>query len=612
MPPADAPRRDGAAVDGARADAAVPDARPADTGFVTPDAVTVDRASLDGPRFDGGGDAGPALDVSALDVAFDDGATPGDPSAPRPRWPPSGSVVTARQPAFSWILAAETDGARVDVCRERTCAAVIATFDAAGSTGTPTSPLPSGTLFWRLRGLRAGVAGAVAGPSWPFIVASAGAGAGSANGAVFDANGDALAEIVTGAPAASMVPGAVHVFAGSRSGVATAPTTTLVGTDGVGTRFGDDVTGAGDVNGDGFGDLVIGAPGALSSAGRLHVFLGSAFGLEVTPLVSVGGDLGAGSGFATTVAAGGDIDADGYADVLVGAPLASGGDGSVEVHWGGPTGFRSPQTLRPPVSLGQWGAAVAGACDVDADGASDLVVGAPQQNAAYVLPGAASGVSVGGMRALLRDAGGPVGFGAAVACAVDLDGDGYADVLIGARGNGSGGAVYVFRGGAAGVSTTAARVWTVAEASGALFGTTVAGVGDVNGDGYADAVVGSPHGAAGQVHVFVGAATLPTTPFVSIPAPSGSSGTFGDTVRIGGDVNGDGYADVTVAASADTAIPGVGTYPGSGRVFVYLGGAGGVGTTPSVTMLRPLMEFGFFGASLARMDRRTAFPGGPG
>jgi hypothetical protein len=93
--------------------------------------------------------------------------------------------------------------------------------------------------------------------------------------------------------------GQAHVFHGSAAGVALTPSGTLTGPDGAGGAFGYGAAGAGDVNNDGFGDLVVGAFSAAGRAGRVHVYLGAAGGITSAPQVSITGPDGAGGLYGT-------------------------------------------------------------------------------------------------------------------------------------------------------------------------------------------------------------------------------------------------------------------------------------------------------------------------
>src|SRR5262249_19327079 len=139
-------------------------------------------------------------------------------------------------------------------------------------------------------------------------------------------------------------------------------------------------------------------------------------------------------------------------------------------------------------------------------------------------------------------------FGMSVASAGDVNGDGYADIIIGApeatHGQGAEGQAYLYYGSAGGIQTTPAWV-TQPDQGAAQYGYSVASAGDVNGDGYSDVVVGAPgEGTGGKAFVYCGSATgLATTPsWTGDPSQAGAG--YGTSVSTAGDVNGDGFSDV--------------------------------------------------------------------
>jgi hypothetical protein len=162
-------------------------------------------------------------------------------------------------------------------------------------------------------------------------------------------NGDGFADLVVGAylgdPGGRTDVGSASVFHGSASGVATVPARVLEGGaqfDG----FGRSVASAGDVNGDGFSDLVVGAyaaaPGGRTDAGSASVFHGSASGVTTAPVRVLEGVAGR-DFFGRSVASAGDVNGDGLGDLVVGAGGADPGGrmeaGSASVFHGNATGI---------------------------------------------------------------------------------------------------------------------------------------------------------------------------------------------------------------------------------------------------------------------------------
>jgi hypothetical protein len=362
---------------------------------------------------------------------------------------------------------------------------------------------------------------------------------------------------------------------------------------------GASVAGAGDVDDDGFADLALGAYGVDGAAGASAGAAYLVFGKPTPSPVSLAA-LDAADGFVASGAAAndftgnalsraGDVNGDGLPDVIVGAyrSAAAAGDnaGSAYVLFG----KRDAQ----PVSLGALGAAgfgisgigagefaassVAGAGDVNGDGLDDVIVGVPGRSiagtdgvgAAYVVFGKRDSVTVslaaveaggGGFAITGNDAGDAAG--TSVAGAGDVNGDGLADLALGASAASvSDSAVYVVFGKADGAAVSLAAIadgsggFVVASPPAGLdVGRAVAGAGDVNGDGLDDLVV---RGLA--AYVVLGKADGAAIRFAELEA--GQRGfaigdeTTADSVAGAGDVNGDGLDDVVLGLP--DAIPGV-------------------------------------------------------
>ena len=373
--------------------------------------------------------------------------------------------------------------------------------------------------------------GPAASPSWRARAGQAGAHFGSAVASAGDINGDGYDDVFVGAPRyrdIDEVEGAAFLWLGAASGLGAIGLPSNADWTAFGhtaqAQLGSSVASAGDVNGDGYSDVIVGAPkydGGLDFEGAAFVWLGSATGLGETGEPH-NADWRAesnetGAEFGTSVASAGDVNGDGYSDVVVGAPYygeADGDTGAAFAWYGSPAGL-GPDGTPANASwsdVGAWwlesrfGFSVASAGDVNGDRFADVLVGAPfydamgfAEGAAYLYYGSGAGLGAEGWSWSGIDDSERVG--SCVASAGDVNGDGYADIAIGVPGHRAGmpvvGAVWVFHGSAAGASDT--RSW---EREGAAdsenFGHAVASAGDVNGDGYADLVVGIPQRSNGQ------------------------------------------------------------------------------------------------------------------
>jgi hypothetical protein len=384
-----------------------------------------------------------------------------------------------------------------------------------------------------------------------------------------DVNRDGYDDVIVGAPAYSSSTGRAYVYLGSASGLGTSAATTLTG-EAIADSFGGSVSDAGDVNGDGYGDVIVGAAGYDAFTGRAYLYQGSATGLATSAETTLTGTA-ISEHFGYAVSGAGDVNGDGYDDVIVGAPLAGTTGGQASVYHGSSLGVASVATATlSGVAAGDYfGSAVSGAGDVDGDGYADVIVGASSHGAdgaAYVSYGSGSGVGAAGADVLSgtasdsRCTGGAAGFGFSVSGAGDMNADGYADVIVGAPWRLLWDEDYdciTYVGEASvrlGSATGVGGGWTLVRDHSWL-GYSVSDAGDVNGDGYNDIVVGD--GGRGLADVYLGSATGLT----STTSLSGTWNSFGQTVSAAGDINGDGYADV-ILGDAGT---------GSGQAYVYLG-----------------------------------------
>ena len=415
------------------------------------------------------------------------------------------------------------------------------------------------------------------------------------------------------------------------------------------------VSSAGDVNGDGYDDLVIGAreadPDGVSNAGETYIVYGGAsapgtggrFNLSTLDgsngFILAGIDRSDRSGI--SVSSAGDVNGDGYDDLIIGASGADpngGNSGETYVVYGGAS---APDTdgvldlsrlaldgngfILTGIDTGdRSGFSVSSAGDVNGDGYDDLIIGAPYANPngdryageTYLVYGGASAPGTDGVLDL-GALDGTNGFtltgidrndfsGFSVSSAGDVNGDGYDDLVIGAReadpdGVSNAGETYIVYGGANAPGTdgvldlsdldgTNGFTLTGIDA-GDRSGRSVSAAGDVNGDGYDDLIIGafraSPNGdnEAGEIYIVYGGASAPgTNGALDLSDLDGSNGftltgidagdRSGRSVSAAGDVNGDGYDDLIIGAHY--ADPNGDIW--AGETYIVYGGASAPGT----------------------------------
>jgi hypothetical protein len=451
-------------------------------------------------------------------------------TAPRPIAPISMGRTSHRSPTLRWDLPPGADGAHVEICADAACAMVESAFDATGTSGTVPirlSTAPTVVHYFRLFARTGTTTGTTPSATWSFVIPFADGTSSTSWPALFDAELDGYGEVAVGEPSV----GAVSVFRGAAAGQTTTASPRLVGP--ASSLFGSSVAHGGDVDGDGFGDLVVGAPGASAA----FVYLGSSTGLSSTG-TRIDGP--ASSGFGASVASAGDVDGDGFGDLIVGAPE----DASAFVFRGSHDGIHThASVVLTGAPASRFGAAVASAGDVDGDGFGDVVVGAPGGDAAFVYRGSATGIDLASVVALAGAAGS--GFGSAVAGGGDTALlDGLSDVAIGAPMTST---VQIFAGAASGLEAT--PDFTLTETSPEL-GISLA-FGDLDLNGYDDVVVGS----GGEiVYVYLSNSSGPGMRAgwnQSISAPAGVMG-FGHAVGVN-ETNRDQYLDVVVGAPGSSA-----------------------------------------------------------
>jgi hypothetical protein len=410
-------------------------------------------------------------------------------------------------------------------------------------------------------------------------------------------NGDGYSDVIVGAAFydnGQLDEGAAFVYHGSRNGLAISPSWRAEGQQPA-SRFGERVATAGDVNGDGFADVIISAytfDNGETDEGRAFVYLGSVFGLAAAPAWITESDQ-SNANWGRSLSSAGDVNGDGYSDVIVGAPLydnAQTDEGGAFVFHGSETGLSTTAdwTIESNQTFANLGISVSTAGDVDRDGYSDVIVGSPAYNngeddegRVFVHHGSASGLEENaGWMVESNQTGAAFGF--SVATAGDVNGDGHSDVIVGAlfydNGENNEGGAFIYKGSPGGLSLTPGWIGEGDQAS-ASYGNSVATAGDVNGDGYSDIVVGAPlydngENDEGRAYIYHGASA--GIAFIR-SFEIDQSAQYGRSVATAGDVNGDGFSDVIVGAN----FYGNGQ-AAEGGAFVYSGNGGsGLNRIPS-------------------------------
>jgi len=482
--------------------------------------------------------------------------TPPDPGSGSPRTAPrliaplSTAISTSMSPLFTWLPESATAGATVDVCRDRACQNIVVSFAATGSSAQPPQPLPPGVVFWRVSSTGAGGRTSAV---WELTIPARESGRTGSWGSVPDFNGDGFGDLtvgvqMTGPPAANEV----RFFPGGPQGPASTPAQTLTGS-----LFSAQEAGsAGDLDGDGFADLVVWNSPQLGldelQSATVTVYRGGPTGLS-SPVTFTAPEVVFGNQM--RVLSAGDVNGDGYGDLLVG------GANFAELFLGGPTGVDTTplEMLAPPPAATPDARWPIGNADFNGDGHPDALISGLNGMLLYDGDG----------QTLVAHPEIPLE-GAFGALAGDVNGDGFADYA-------SGG---VFIGGPNGPTTLFEIL------AGQSF---YQGVGDVNGDGFSDVLnsVSAIVGVREAERVYFGGLTrcasnaCPTFVPLFVPGDlNDGSPMFAVGAKGVGDVNGDGFADFVFFS------------PGAGAVYLFLGSPAGPPSNPSLTITAE-QGFGF-------------------
>ena len=449
-----------------------------------------------------------------------------------------------------------------------------------------------------------------------------------------------------------------------------------------GTNFGSSIKPAGDVNGDGFEDVIIGAYYENVNAGAAYILFGKSGGFSPPPNLD---DLKATDGFVirgvnggipgpadyagTAVSGAGDVNGDGFDDILVAtarySATANGSAGyvvfgkanntevnlsSIDAGASDSLGFRLTGFGSTPDFNAANAAATGG--DLNGDGFDDIVFGGPRTNvgasygvgAAYVVFGKENGFAnlnisdlngTNGFRftdsQAVGDASNQAYIGSSVSIGGDINGDGFDDLIVGAPKFDYGaynGRVFVVFGRtsfSATVEVNSLNGTTGFTATGVLnekaaTGAAVSSGGDINGDGIDDFVVGAPGSddythVTGRVYVVFGKTNIGSSGSLNLTQIAGSSGFIlngaanydvaGTSVDITGDINGDGFNDVVIGAPT---ISSESTAPGAnnGQAYVVFGRSNVSTTAPSnLSSLNGITGFRLSGSASYHAGQRV-------
>lgn len=395
-----------------------------------------------------------------------------------------------------------------------------------------------------------------------------------------DVNGDGYADILMSVFTSEFgvsKDGKVYLSYGTGSGVTQAPVWTGICTQDA-ANYGEAVANAGDVNADGFADIIVGASrfsNGEENEGAAFVYYGSPDGLKKEASWTAEGNQ-ANAFFGSSVSAAGDVNRDGYADVVVGAHFYDNGEtneGRIFIYLGSPNGLAKEAvwTAESNQVGANFGKSVACAGDVNKDGYSDILVGAPNFDNGQVNEGRAF-LFLGTNMGITQSAAwtgesnqADANFGLSVASAGDVNGDGFADIVVGAsrydEGMSNVGKIYVYMGASNGISLYPDWTYTGNIMDGNL-GISVATAGDINGDGFSEIIIGS-FGSGGQnpkgsAYVFSGSVRGMTNQVAQIAIQNNPQALVGQSVSTAGDINGDGYADVIAGVIWDKSNQGPG------------------------------------------------------
>ncbi len=375
-----------------------------------------------------------------------------------------------------------------------------------------------------------------------------------------DVNNDGYDDVIISSPDFNSQKGKTYIYYGNNN-MDNTPDVVMTG-DSIGYNFGISASCAGDVNNDGFDDVIV---GTQNSNRKVYIFYGNTNMDNIADVILTGENNG--GDFGISVSDLGDVNNDGFDDVIVGAASFNSAQGKVYIYYGGKSMDNiADVTITGETTFIYFGNSVSGAGDVNNDGYDDIIVGAynytynynPKQGRAYIYYGGSNMDNK--VDVTFTGEGTNNYFGSSVSDLGDVNNDGFDDVIVGAYGfNSQQGRAYVFLGDSK--MDNSADVIFTGETVENAFGISVSGAGDINQDGYKDIIIGAKKFNTAQI--YIGGNSLDNFDGVLLSGET-TDMEFGFSISGAGDVNGDGYDDIIVGAYNYNK--------DQGRAYIYYGG----------------------------------------
>lgn len=555
-------------------DIAVADATPTD--------AALDASSSDVPTRDDAGN-----DVPSADVGDANGSLPAGPGL---IFPPSVSRISCRNPVFRWNAVPQATSYLVQACANRACSFGVSEFTSPTTTVMAPGLLSaSRVVYWRVRGLMAGVPATEWSAVWEFQTPAVMGARCTFTGLLADYNGDGIGDLTIAAPGTAAP--AVFLHYGRVGGPSGMPDLTIRR---AANTFAARAAFAGDVNGDGFGDLLISAPQEdrlpMDRTGSFYLHFGGPTGVAAMAATVIF-DTNPDEEFGSSIAGVGDVNADGYGDFVVGASRASrvaALAGAFFFFRGAPSlPFAAPVAFATAQANAQLGISVDAAGDVDSDGFADVIVAGVDPGVTGVHRGTGAGLEGTRIQLAASAASEPARVVAGIG---DSDGDGYADVATGCPDGTASGAAYIQYGGS-GAALFAAQA-QLPSVMGSRMGASISLLGDLDADGRDDMLVGAPGRRAADVMLGT-MVRLPRLQRSLVSAVAGAA----TTSRGVFDCNGDALPDVMLGnpSELDMLANPVGT------VSLYYADAMGTIAAMPGQILRGAIRDARFGGWLAQL-----------